>query len=70
MDNFYFGISFCQLSKKAKSKMGFIHPGVITSEESYINNAIDTGEVRGLREELEYQSGRESLYFKKSNKAE
>jgi len=41
------------LRRKAKSKMGFIHPAFENSEESYTNNAIDAGDVRGLRDELE-----------------
>jgi copper homeostasis protein len=41
------------LRKKAKSKMEFIHPAFENSEESYTNNAIDAGDVRGLRQALE-----------------
>jgi len=40
------------LRGKARSKMQFIHPGFKNSEESYMNNAIDAEEVRGLREIL------------------
>src|SRR6185369_13834906 len=40
------------LRKKAKGKMEFIHPAFANSEESYMNNAIDAGEVRALRNAL------------------
>jgi len=32
--------------------MEFIHPAFQNTEESYMNNAIDAGEVRGLRDAL------------------
>jgi copper homeostasis protein len=41
------------LRKKAKTKMEFIHPAFQNAEESYTNNAIDSGDVRGLRQALE-----------------
>jgi copper homeostasis protein len=37
------------LRSKAKSKMEFIHPAFENSEESYINNAINSEEVRFLK---------------------
>lgn len=37
------------LRGKEKSKMDFIHPSFIDSEESYMNNSIDKEEVRALR---------------------
>ncbi|MBI5372376.1 MAG: copper homeostasis protein CutC [Sphingobacteriales bacterium] len=40
------------LRGKEASKMEFIHPGFSGSAESYMNNAIDPGEVRALRESL------------------
>ncbi len=40
------------LRGKEKSKMQFLHPGFAESAESYMNNSIDAGEVRGLREAL------------------
>ncbi|HMK26730.1 MAG TPA: copper homeostasis protein CutC [Chitinophagaceae bacterium] len=40
------------LRGKIKSSMQFVHPGFVNSEESYMNNAIDADEVRGLREKL------------------
>jgi copper homeostasis protein len=42
------------LRSKTKSPMQFVHPGFAESEESYLNNAIDAEEVRGLRKTLEY----------------
>ena len=38
---------------KTKSKMDFIHPAFENSEESYMNNSIDPGEVRFLKKILE-----------------
>ncbi|MEO7923804.1 MAG: copper homeostasis protein CutC [Chitinophagaceae bacterium] len=40
------------LRGKEKSKMDFIHPAFKDSAESYMNNAVDTEEVRRLREAL------------------
>jgi copper homeostasis protein len=40
------------LRGKEKSKMEFVHPGFAESAESYMNNSIDAGEVRGLRNAL------------------
>ncbi len=40
------------LRHRKRSKMEFIHPGFAKSEESYMNNAIDAGEVRNLRAAL------------------
>jgi copper homeostasis protein len=40
------------LRSKARSAMQFIHPSFADSEESYMNNAIDPGEVRALRNAL------------------
>jgi copper homeostasis protein len=40
------------LRSKARSKMQFIHPAFASSEESYMNNVIDAGEVKQLREML------------------
>jgi copper homeostasis protein len=40
------------LRGKRKSKMEFIHPGFVSSEESYLNNYTDAAEVRILKEYL------------------
>ncbi|HUR66714.1 MAG TPA: copper homeostasis protein CutC, partial [Chitinophagaceae bacterium] len=40
------------LRGKGKSNMQFVHPAFATSEESYMNNAIDPHEVRLLRDAL------------------
>lgn len=40
------------LKGKDRSRMEFLHPSFSGSEESYMNNAIDAGEVRALREAL------------------
>lgn len=40
------------LRGRIKSKMQYIHPAFKNSEESYMNNAIDSKEVRELREVL------------------
>lgn len=40
------------LRGKAKSKMEFIHPAFASSGESYVNNAIEPGEVMALRDAL------------------
>jgi copper homeostasis protein len=40
------------LRGKTKSRMDFIHPGFINSEESYLNNEISPDEVRALRNAL------------------
>lgn len=40
------------LRGKAKSNMEFIHPAFASSQESYMNNAIDPEEVRELRKAL------------------
>ena len=40
------------LRSKSKSPMQFIHPSFQGSEESYMNNSINTEEVRQLRKEL------------------
>lgn len=40
------------LRSKAKSQMQFIHPAFASSEESYMNNAIGTEEVRKLKKAL------------------
>ena len=40
------------LRRKTKSKMDFIHPGFASSEESYMNNAIDAEEVAQLKKAL------------------
>lgn len=41
------------LRGKEKTMMQFIHPAFENSEESYMNNAIDPGNVRALRNALE-----------------
>jgi copper homeostasis protein len=41
------------LRGKEKSKMEFIHPAFASSQESYMNNAIDVEEVRELRKALD-----------------
>jgi len=40
------------LRRKTKSQMDFIHPGFASSEESYMNNAIDAEEVAQLKKAL------------------
>jgi copper homeostasis protein len=40
------------LRGKVKSNMDFIHPAFASSQESYMNNAIDPEEVRELRNAL------------------
>jgi copper homeostasis protein len=40
------------LKGKKRSRMEFLHPSFTGSEESYMNNAIDAGEVRELRSAL------------------
>src|SRR6218665_1783707 len=40
------------LDRKTKSQMDFIHPGFASSEESYMNNAIDAEEVAQLKKAL------------------
>jgi copper homeostasis protein len=40
------------LRRKTRSQMEFIHPGFASSEESYMNNAIDEEEVRQLKKAL------------------
>jgi len=40
------------LRSKTKSRMEFIHPAFASSEESYMNNAIDAEEVRQLKKAL------------------
>jgi copper homeostasis protein len=40
------------LRSKVKSQMEFIHPSFGPGSESYINHAIDAGEVRELRKQL------------------
>lgn len=40
------------LRGKTKSQMHFVHPAFDGSEESYMNNSIDPGEVRALRAAL------------------
>jgi copper homeostasis protein len=40
------------LRSKTKSPMQFVHPGFAGLEESYLNNAIDAGEVKALRNSL------------------
>lgn len=40
------------LRRKTRSKMEFIHPAFASSEESYMNNAIDEEEVRQLKKAL------------------
>lgn len=40
------------LRRKTKSQMQFIHPAFASSEESYMNNAIDAAEVRQLKKAL------------------
>ncbi|MDP4264488.1 MAG: copper homeostasis protein CutC [Bacteroidota bacterium] len=40
------------LRGKINSRMEFIHPGFVSSEESYFNNYIDPDEVRMLKEYL------------------
>lgn len=40
------------LRRKTKSSMQFIHPAFASSEESYMNNAIDAEEVRQLKKAL------------------
>lgn len=40
------------LRRKTKSEMQFIHPAFASSEESYMNNAIDAAEVRQLKKAL------------------
>lgn len=40
------------LRRKTKSQMQFIHPAFASSEESYMNNAIDAEEVRQLKKAL------------------
>lgn len=40
------------LRARTKSTMGFIHPAFADSEESYLNNAIDTNEVTAFRNAL------------------
>ncbi|MGN6291899.1 MAG: copper homeostasis protein CutC [Chitinophagaceae bacterium] len=40
------------LRRKTKSAMQFIHPAFASSEESYMNNAIDAEEVRQLKKAL------------------
>jgi copper homeostasis protein len=41
------------LRNKTKSPMQFVHPGFVNSEESYMNNAINSEDVRGLKNLLE-----------------
>jgi copper homeostasis protein len=41
------------LRSKANSKMEFIHPAFAGNEESYVNSAIDTADVKALREALQ-----------------
>lgn len=43
------------LRSKTKSPMQFVHPGFAGSEESYLNNAIRTEEVKELREALHFK---------------
>ncbi|MET0466113.1 MAG: copper homeostasis protein CutC [Chitinophagaceae bacterium] len=40
------------LRRKTRSRMEFVHPGFASSEESYMNNAIDEEEVRLLKKAL------------------
>ncbi|MCG2617034.1 copper homeostasis protein CutC [Terrimonas sp. NA20] len=40
------------LRRKTRSRMEFVHPGFASSEESYMNNAIDEEEVRQLKKAL------------------
>ena len=40
------------LRSKVKSKMQFIHPAFESSEESYLNNAIDTNEVLAFKKAI------------------
>ncbi|NOT52661.1 MAG: copper homeostasis protein CutC [Chitinophagaceae bacterium] len=40
------------LRDKEKSRMAFLHPAFVDSAESYMNNAVSVGEVRGLKKEL------------------
>lgn len=40
------------LRERTSSKMEFIHPGFAHSEESYMNNTIDTAEVNALKNAL------------------
>lgn len=41
------------LRNKSGSKMTFIHPAFQNSEESYLNNAINPGDVKALRDALQ-----------------
>jgi copper homeostasis protein len=40
------------LRGKEKSKMEFVHPAFASSQESYMNNAIDPNEVKALKQAL------------------